>query len=789
MTDPLNVTPNEVIARVSVDIPPDTEANLHQLRQSIDTLRAGVEAVSRATGDFYDHLSTLPEIAARAGAATQNLSESVAAGKDALGGPGGTGPNQNNAPSKFVDAFADGGAGTGQGRLANTEQAQAYLDTMAQQDPRMYANYMSARGMPMAPSQVAEAAMAPSPGQIEVPGATPPAPARSSTAPITQGGTPRQGPDDLSQIPAQAPRPGPASQDPAQQLLNEQLGPGNVGMPAPGGAPGGGGGGGGMPGLGGAGAAAGALNWLNGKIPGLGLGAAGTALGAAGAIGTAVAVAAALYKITQMVGEQVARLTAMGGVQGGGFSEGLADEASIRRLAMSPYINQEQARDMYQTMRRSGYRGKDLKAAERLMTDNLTSMGMSAGQTQGMLDQYEGGPGERTRSEAVDAVRTQLAAERALSRDSSMSVDQVRESNQSLTQYFTESGVDAVTAGKVAGGYTSMFSSTPGMQGVMALLQMNFTQAGLQWVLRENGLTASPGNEKEVIATNGGAKLAENAVFKLARQMHAQMGNMPDIEQRLRFSQRLTPYVANISREVTDKLWRQALKLDGKDPEGTGKFDKKPSAAEENYGLPRGSEKAGNAIRDNFVPNLDPSKGPINLPVPGSGFSVQFGPEGFGLGGPVGEGVEAVGGVIGGAIKRSFGNIIDGFTEPFGIGGEGEPQAAGAGSGGRGGFVPSNWKPGKAPSSDYAVTEGEKRKVTADVRPVSYETPMGPGRNDGTHYGSENPKLGAVLQISADPRLLKALGLPESINLTQNHMQAMSGWGRTTVNNPPPGDR
>lgn len=792
-TDGMQVTPNEVIARVSVDIPPDTEASIYQLRQSIDTLRAGVEAVSRSTADFYEHLSTLPEIAARAGAATQSLSQTVTASRDTMARGGNVG---NSAPERFMDNFSDMVAGTGRGRVSTTDQAQEYLDNLQQQDPRLFANYMSARGMPMAPQQVAQAAMAPGAEEIDVPGATPAASARASSV-TTAPGSPQEIQD--AQRRAAGTRGVPASQDPAQQLLNETApgyGPG-VRVPAPGQvAPDGGDGGVGIPPGAGTGMSA-----LGGLLSKMGLGGLGGAASAVGGITTAVALAAALYKMTQMVGETVARMEKMGSVQGGGFSEGLKMEGEARALAMSPYLSLEESRDIVQTISRAGHRGKDRVVMERLMTDAQTSMNLSPGQTQAMVDVYE--KAGYSWQEAAAAARSQMAAQKDLAANSEMALPEIQQTDAVIINQLTEQGVDPTIAANAAGQLGSAFSSTPGMKGILKTSFGTLNQMGLRWVLRANGITdVLSGNEaRHPELLKNPAKMLWAAFRKEAMRVYQQYAREPEDTQTLRFNQRIKRYFSpEMGRDDSDKIYRQIIKDPNKDPEGLDKWGKK---TDDDFGLPRISDKARDSVFGSTGEN-----GSFNAPIM-PGISVQRNEDGgMGIGGVFGDLAETIGRGVVGIFGRSADTIGKAVTDPTGseeAAAEAGPVGprADAGSGGipgtggrRRNFAPSGWNPSPGHNS-YGVdpeTEGRRRRVEADVRPVAYERRQGGDglaymRNDGTRHSAPATGMTGVLRIEGDQRLLRALGLPDSINLTQNQMRAMSGWGRDTMNNPPPGDR
>lgn len=760
-----DTTPNEVIARVSVDIPPDTEANVHQLRQSIDNLRAGVEAASRSAGDFYEHLSSLPDIAARAGAAVENLSQTVVASKDHM--QRGTGPNQNNAPSKFVDSFADATSGVGRGRIGTADQAEAYLQNLKAQDPRAYANYASARGMPVAPQEVAQAMLAPTLGRqpIAVPGATPePVSRDSSREPVEQQAVRERRQSEA--VPESTTRSERETKDLARSLVNEMktggYGPG-VNMPSPGDS-GGGGLGGLFDGFGGAGA--GGLGSILSKA---GFPGAGGALGAAGGVGTALAVAAVLYKITQMVGEQAARLEKMGSVSGQGIAAGITEEADARKLALSPYLTLEEARDITQTMTMAGYKGKDRDVVERYMTDNMTNMNMSASESANLLNVYE--QGGYTTQEAVEAARRQLAVEKEIARTSNRSLPEIRASAGAYQQQLVDSGVDPSIAASRASQAASAFSSTNGLEGVMEFLGGNLNRMGMRMVLEHAGFDMSKIDYETEEEYLNDERMIWEWLRSEAQQTRDANPNKTVASQAVQFKYRIRPFFSSLPSRMTIKqLYIQLIGLkENEVPQGGDTPDearKNPEVAKGEYELPRPS--------DSILESLRPSIGPdgVNIPIVPGVVSIQGGPDGVSYEGPLPD-------IAGGWLEAGK-HVLGKSWETV-----------------KGAFDFSSYGASAAAADTYGVPGDGKngpRKVKADVRPVAYETPLEGQQTQSYNFkksdtGQQAAAMAGVLKIQGDQRLLKALGLPDQIEMTANQLNAMSGWGRATINNPPPGDR
>ncbi|QIG58333.1 tape measure protein [Gordonia phage Skog] len=174
-----------VIAKISVDVPPQAATELADLASQTRALRIEMEALSRAQGSWSEHVAAIPEIAQRAAQGQQALItqlERTAYIQRELGGSqpnvGAVGSGQaagaqerqqvdevsrapqqqynTSAPAGYVNPFHGMLAGLGmqqlgmpsnlQGQGMGLHQAQQYLQGMGQQDPRLYANMMAQRG-------------------------------------------------------------------------------------------------------------------------------------------------------------------------------------------------------------------------------------------------------------------------------------------------------------------------------------------------------------------------------------------------------------------------------------------------------------------------------------------------------------------------------------------------------------------------------------------------------------------------------------------------------------------
>lgn len=159
---------DSVVAKVSVDINANSLTSISQLTQAMSALRTEQEANARATSDWVTYLNEIPAISERANQAYREsitLMERMSyiqseinggptsnVGPTANAGPGGRPTYSTAAAPGYVNPWVAGTAGMGQGEgMGGTY---GFLQAMAGQDPRMYANMMAARGIPINPAMM-----------------------------------------------------------------------------------------------------------------------------------------------------------------------------------------------------------------------------------------------------------------------------------------------------------------------------------------------------------------------------------------------------------------------------------------------------------------------------------------------------------------------------------------------------------------------------------------------------------------------------------------------------------
>lgn len=99
----------------------------------------------------------------------------------------------------------------------------------------------------------------------------------------------------------------------------------------------------------------------------------------------ALGIGAAVGTVNKMA-EQYADITKQGqGAHGGGFSEGLGYEMSVRSMALNPFISTEQARKIVMSGVNNGFTGKELDTVTDFMAQNLKTMNMDVDTSVKML--------------------------------------------------------------------------------------------------------------------------------------------------------------------------------------------------------------------------------------------------------------------------------------------------------------------------------------------------------------------------------------------------------------------
>jgi hypothetical protein len=402
MTSNFDYTDDSVVAKISVDIPTNAATDIAQMQQATSGLRVELEAAARAQGDWASYLREIPQLAEQAAQAqrslitalerTSYLQGQAGPGRGGAGQPGPGGQYSTAAPAGYVNPF------TGQPGQGTLGHAQDYMQNMANQDPRLFANMQAQRGNAVNPAQLglvggtavggtggvggmgggqgqgaaAPASSSPQGSQSSRDSAAPPDPSQSG-APTTSE-PPNIPADPHADAPAWQSQSG-GIRDSAQQILNEVRSGSGSKI--------------GMLGLAAKGMSA-AGSWATSnpdrlaKLGGIGGtigkslgGLSGIAKGAAGVAG-GVGAALALNHLIQNVGEATQEYSNLGAIRGGSFGEGVGLETQAQMMAaMNPFINSTQTRQIMQEGLKSGLQGDQLDTFDRGAMQALKDQNMS----------------------------------------------------------------------------------------------------------------------------------------------------------------------------------------------------------------------------------------------------------------------------------------------------------------------------------------------------------------------------------------------------------------------------
>lgn len=589
--DNFDYTDDSVVARLSFDVPAQALTDITQLTQAMSAMATQQEAIARSTGTWLDYLNQVPQIAERANQAYRESItqlERMSYIQNEMGGGGGNvgptptagpqGQYSTAAPQGYVNPFAGQFMGMGTGATSDLAMSQNYMQGMAQNDPRMFANMMAARGQAVNPALLGmvggAAAGAMGQGGMggtgggqgwgnAAPGSSSPQAtqtSRDSSAPPDPAQSGQSTKSEPQNIPATPHEDAPPWQKTvastisgAQQVVNEAKA-------------GGGGRASTMLGLASAGmAAAGkwsannpdALGGFGGRLGGLAKGAGAVGLGAMA------------MNLSQNVGEEVQKYQQLGSVQGGDYQTGIGYEAQARMLALNPFITTEQARTAMQMALSQGFKGGEYDTVMDYMLSNFKEMGVQFSTSKDMIMKgiYSGENVGTASAQSADALR--MAYE--LSGKGGAAFPERQQQIQDLQGTLTSAGVSNDAALRAALGVQEGYSENPtlrtqipgSMQGVMG------NQTYLAQVAAQNGITGIMPEAIPAALTAKGIDMDEaynEAAKKYAYQAQQQW---PDnhFNAIASFMNMMNMMGASLDYNTADELYKKVLGMDGaKDP-------------------------------------------------------------------------------------------------------------------------------------------------------------------------------------------------------------------------------
>jgi len=430
-----------VAARVSIDIPTEGVADLREITQEMDRFRTSVESANRSSETFSGYLVRIAEAAQQAATAQQNLVTMLernidAQNRAAVAGAGG-GPILN-APGQYTNPFANATLGLGGGGdvlggagAVGPGDIPSQLEALRTQNPRAYVNKMAASGQ----YRMGDIAAA-SPSGADIQSA---ADRISQRAQLMDEGAAGAG----GGIGSRAGRMGALT----QQVLNE-VNPAASGL--------------GMSGL--IQRSLGVIpsvSGLGGALAGMGGGALGTMAGMARSAAVPVGLAMAGYGLVQGAGGVYQDYKNMGLVRGGGATEGVGYEMSIRAMAMNPFISSDQARQIVQQGLRDGYTGKEFDTVTSMVAQNLKDFNIEVGESFKMLRKnvVEGGQTPGAFASNMESLK-QLAAQGGY-----RSLPDLQAGYAATSSSLISAGMGGAGAGQAAMVFGQMFADNPVLAG------------------------------------------------------------------------------------------------------------------------------------------------------------------------------------------------------------------------------------------------------------------------------------------------------------------------------------
>lgn len=196
--------------------------------------------------------------------------------------------------------------------------------------------------------------------------------------------------------------------------------------------------------------------------------------GKLGIVGAAITGAIGIFEGIQKGGQVIQGLRNQAAIRGGAAGEGAQVEIRARMLAANPFISQEQARQIYQSVMSEGYADASGAGADNVidfMKTNLTNMNMSVADSAKLLrstivGERDGDP--QSVNAALGQLRNELDTIRTVSRGTAISTPAFTQGAMDLKNTLMAAGAPAGAAGQAAIGEESEFGSDQVLKQQMA---------------------------------------------------------------------------------------------------------------------------------------------------------------------------------------------------------------------------------------------------------------------------------------------------------------------------------
>lgn len=783
MTSGMQYGENTVSAELNVSVPAEAIETLGELIRRTEQFRVQSEAAARAQGSLSETYEELPKKQEEATRAQERylevLQATVAAQRELSTGRRDT-SNGTAAPRGYQDPFEGMQQGLGVNRSASAESVAGILEQLQHQDPRLWMNMQAQRGN-IQPGDI-------TPGSSEDRRLDELADriARRNRGEGSRNGQgqadPVPEPDDEPNNPNRWSRflnTAPGYGADAQQILNE-LRPNGAGghfgalglasrMASRAGAA-----------ASGAGGAAGAL---------------GSVARVAGPVGAALAGGLALNSAVQNAGEFYQSYKNQGMERGGGFSEGFGYEMQARTMAINPFISTDQARQIMQSALKDGYTGKEFDTVTDFMAKNLKDMNMSIANSAALMRKNVIAGGQ-----SIQGLNASLATMKELSKDGYAGLSQRQENFTSGTAALISQGMSGGDAAAVQQGVEEQFSDNPVLaQGGVS---KEFVESAMQndlFMIQVGAMSGVRGVNAGEISEQLGDK-AGSAVWKKLRDFALRASKAPTEARAVtQFQMYIKPYFPKIAADRTQS--RALMKELLANPEYKGDREVKDAASDIH------NKGAGDYIGDvgKMFGGIGASVTDALWNVTGGlladTFSGNFGNMGKRLEG-VGERADKRAQESKGRTGTNFeGPVWDQLTQMN----QREPLEFVMPDGSTKDFEDLHeqelidfkegrikWRKKGDRGGGYTIdqTTGSYQggQDSSSETVGSKEVPGGGTWQPGRGYvGGDKPsQVTGQLTVVVDDRRVH---VDSHVPLSPNQEAANQGWGRSTHNNPPPGDR
>lgn len=551
-----------VAARLSIDVPDNSVQGIRQISSEVERLRTSLEAVGHIEADQTRYLEQMGEAAKRAAEAHANLSQQLQTTMSIISHYG-QGPSMGVPAGGAVAPFDSSSSGMGVRPIGpQMPQMTAAMTQMHQTNPREALNMQQVRGnlpqdVNLTPSSIGQLAQKLGDREHQT--------AVQHNLTDTRAVDTGRSAWDFDQFQQRMQR----GANLAGQVMNEVgVGGSNMGMAnmamrglqyarrrwaqAPsraGGAPPADGtdesGVQTLPKEGDAGAGVpspeeapkGGMGGMLGNLGGLAKG----LLGLTGVVGSITAAFGAF----EAGGKMIQGMRNVASVRGGAAGEGFKAEANAKLLAMNPFISQDQARQIYQSVMSEGYADASGSGADNVidfMKNNLTNLNMSVADSAKLLRGTIVGEGKgdpKSVSGAVNMLSDELGQLRTASRNSVINTpDYIKQVTDNQTSMMN-AGMNPEAAKDIAMGAERVGANDQVLKGQYAKAVGDMNSGGMvqgallrQWGGGKVPAGLMPDMTAAYLGDTGQLKDADANVMKRIAQQ-ATMGNVNTEEGKL----------------------------------------------------------------------------------------------------------------------------------------------------------------------------------------------------------------------------------------------------------------